>query len=82
MNGARYFLPVREHLRSKPRRVLLASVLPEVRCRLPAAFTNILSMVPVFEKVDRDLHPDGWGYDLVRFVSIYEAWDLPIEGQA
>ena len=82
MSGARYFLPVREHLRPKPRRDLLASVPTEVRCRLPAAFTDILSMVSVYEKVDRDLHPDGWGYDLVRFVSIDEAWDLPIKGQA
>jgi hypothetical protein len=75
-------LPVREHLRSKPRRDLLANVPPEVRGKLPLAFTDVPTMVPVYEHVDRDRHPEGWGYDLVGFASIDKAAALPIEGQA
>ena len=70
------------HLRPKPRRDLLANVPPEVRGQLPPAFMGVLSRVPVYEQVDRDPHPKGWGYDLVRIVSIDEAWALPIGGQA
>jgi hypothetical protein len=39
-------------------------------------------MVSIYEKVDRISTPMAGGYDPVRFVSIDEAWDLPIEGQA
>jgi hypothetical protein len=75
-------LPIRAHLRPKPRRDLLANVPPEVRGKLPSAFTGVLSRDPVYEQVDRDRHPKGWGYDLVRIVSIDEALAPPIEGQA
>jgi hypothetical protein len=74
-------LRARKHLRPKPRRDLLANVLPEVRGKLPPAFTDVLSRDPVYEQEDRDRHPKGWGYDLVRIVSIAMK-PLPIEGQA
>ena len=73
-------LHIREHLRPKPRRDLLANVPPEVRGKLPPAFTDVLSRASVHEQADRDRHSRG--YDLVRFASIDEAWALPIQGQA
>jgi hypothetical protein len=82
MSGARYLLPVRAHLRPKPQRDLIANVPPEVQAKLPAAFTDVLRMVPCYEQVDRDHHPLGWGYDLVRFVPLAQAWSMPIEGRA
>ena len=80
--SAPFRVHIREHLRPKPRRDLLANVPPEVRGQLPPAFTDVLGRVPVYEQVDRDPHPKGWGYDLVRIGSIDEAWAPPIEGQA
>jgi hypothetical protein len=61
---------------------VLAKVPPEVRGKLTLTFTDVLSRVSVYEQVDRDRHPKGWGYDLVRIGSIDEAWAPPIEGQA
>ena len=75
-------LTVREHLLRKPRRDLLAKVPPEVRGKLPLAFTDVPTRIPVYEHVDRNRRPEGWGYDLVGFASINEAWALPIQGQA
>jgi hypothetical protein len=64
-----FLLPVRPHLRPKPRRSGLGRLEPA-------------SAVPVYEAVDRDTHPLRRGFDIVRFTSMDEARALPICGQA
>lgn len=75
-------LPVRTRLGPRPRRDLLADVPPEVTAKPPAAFTDALGRVPVFEQVDHTSHPLGWKFDLTHFVSLAEAEQIGWSGEA
>ena len=72
--------PVRPHLRRPPRRRLLANI-PE-GMELPPAFAEIDRQIAVFGQVDRATHCAGWGFDIVGWVSVEVAEELPWEGEA
>ena len=75
-------LPVRPHLRPKPKRDLLANVPADVRKRLPPAFAELNERCIVIGQVDRAKHPRGWGYDWIATVCLEWAEAQPWRGQA
>jgi hypothetical protein len=71
-----HFLPVRPHLRPKPRRNLLANAPADALEKVPA-FVRALERCMVYERINPADHPCGWGYDIVGSVSLEEALSLP-----
>jgi hypothetical protein len=74
-------LPVREHLKPKPRRNLLANLPKHVRTELPDEFVASLGSVLVFERVDPAQHHARWGYDCVATMPVSEAEELEVWGK-
>lgn len=74
-------LPVRPHVRSRPRHNPRNKVPKDMRAKLPLPFTEAVGNVLVFEP-DPCSHPCGWSSDCVGVIPIWEADALETWGCA